>query len=133
MSARPELPRPMATAPKDGTDILLLTGDFGWVEGRWNAAVISHRAEIGSIPVPVDEIQGDWESDWQISAGVPGNDPKDSGSIAAARRSAGCPCRRHRNATAWTAMAAAGDRIMLMPAIMTIAPTSKAPFFVRPR
>jgi hypothetical protein len=70
--------RPIDTAPRDGTHILLRTADFGAVEGWWETSVTNfYKSQEGWASYDPENMQGDWVSDWQISAGVPGNDPND--------------------------------------------------------
>jgi hypothetical protein len=58
-------------APKDGTHILLLTSDFGAVEGWWDGSVTNfYKSQKGWASYDPDNAQGDWVSIWRV-----GDDP----------------------------------------------------------
>jgi hypothetical protein len=62
--------KPMGIAPKDGSPILLLTADFGVVEGRWDASVPNfYKSQKGWASYDPANAQGDWVSDWRIGDG----------------------------------------------------------------
>lgn len=57
------------TAPTDGTKILLLTSDFGAVEGWWDTKVENYyKSRKGSASYDPDNAHGDWTSHWQVGA-----------------------------------------------------------------
>lgn len=59
--------RDIESAPRDGTRILLLTGDFGVVEGWWEMAVPNfYKTMEGSASYDHASAQGDWVSEWTI-------------------------------------------------------------------
>lgn len=63
--------RPMDTAPRDGTRILLLTGDFEAVTGWWDGEVENfYKSCKGSASYEPDPAhrKGDWVSDWVIGS-----------------------------------------------------------------
>lgn len=63
--------RPIETAPKDGTNILLLTSDFGAVEGWWDKNETNfYKSQKGWASYDPDNQQGDWVSNWR----TPGDD-----------------------------------------------------------
>lgn len=65
MSARSWLP--LDGAPKDGTRILLLTSDFGAVEGYWDASVTNfYKSQVGWDSYDPENAQGDWVSEWRM-------------------------------------------------------------------
>ena len=62
--------RPIDTAPRDGTPVLLLTSDFGAVEGFWNGSVSNfYKSQVGWASYDPDNMQGDWVSEWRIDPG----------------------------------------------------------------
>jgi len=57
----------MKTAPKDGTHIILLTADFGAVEGWWDGTVENfYKSWKGAASYDPDHLMGDWVSQWNI-------------------------------------------------------------------
>lgn len=59
--------RAMDAAPRDGTHILLLTSDFGVVEGWWSDEVQNfYKSQVGWASYDPENAQGDWVSDWRI-------------------------------------------------------------------
>lgn len=59
--------RPIDDAPRDGTHILLLTGDFGVVEGFWSdAAENFYKSQKGWASYDPENTTGDWVSYWTI-------------------------------------------------------------------
>lgn len=61
--------QPIETAPKDGTRILLLTSDFGAVEGWWDSRVTNfYKSQKGWASYDPKNARGDWVSDWHIGA-----------------------------------------------------------------
>lgn len=59
--------RRMESAPRDGTDILILTHDWGIVQGRWDGEVRDFYDELANREGPL----GAWVSDWRT-----GGDPE---------------------------------------------------------
>jgi len=63
--------RPIKTAPKDGISILLLTSDFGAVEGCWDIDETNfYKSQEGWASYDPDNAQGEWVSHWQIGDGA---------------------------------------------------------------
>ena len=64
----------LETAPKDGTHVLLLTHDFGVVEGYWDTLAINfYKSQKGWASYDPDNMLGEWVSyPWTV-----GNDPKE--------------------------------------------------------
>ena len=63
-------PNRMDTAPRDGTPILVLTHDFGWVEAWWDKTVQNfYKSQKDFASYDPENAQGDWVSDWQIGDG----------------------------------------------------------------
>jgi hypothetical protein len=61
---------PMDTAPRDGTHILVLTHDFGWVEAWWDESVTNfHKSQPGFASYDPENMQGDWVSEFQVGDG----------------------------------------------------------------
>lgn len=52
-------PRPIHTAPRDGTLLLLRTSDFGWVEGFWDDTVEPYYDNVNREHAPA-ATKGDW-------------------------------------------------------------------------
>ncbi|PZU10052.1 hypothetical protein [Sphingomonas sp.] len=51
------------TAPRDGTRILLLTSDFGAIEGCWDVRVPNfYKSQAGWGSYDPDNAEGDWTS-----------------------------------------------------------------------
>lgn len=62
----------MDTAPKTGEHILILTGDFGIVEGWWDETVTNYYAsQEGWACYDPENMQGDWVTEWHLGQ----NDP----------------------------------------------------------
>lgn len=58
----------MDSAPRDGTRILIKTGDFGIVEGWWDVAATNfYASQEGWASYDPDNMQGDWVSDWPMN------------------------------------------------------------------
>ena len=61
--------RSIITAPRNGTRILLLTSDFGAVEGWWNKDVANfYKSQRGWASYDPENATGDWVSNWRIGA-----------------------------------------------------------------
>jgi hypothetical protein len=59
--------RRISTAPRDGTHVLLLTSDFGAVEGWWNANIPNfYKSQEGWASYDPENAQGDWVSEWSV-------------------------------------------------------------------
>lgn len=59
--------QPIDTAPKDGTHVILLTADFGAVEGWWEVSVTNfYKSQVGWASFDPDNMQGDWVSEWML-------------------------------------------------------------------
>jgi len=57
----------MDTAPKDGRWVLVLTGDFGIVQARWDATATNfYKSQEGWASYDPENAQGEWVSYWQI-------------------------------------------------------------------
>lgn len=62
--------RKMDSAPRTGEHILLLTSDFGIVEGWWDASVTNfYASQEGWACYDPENMQGDWVSEWYLSQG----------------------------------------------------------------
>lgn len=63
--------QPIESAPKDGTHILLLSSDFGAVEGWWDEDETNfYKSQEGWASYDADDMKGDWISHWQIGCGT---------------------------------------------------------------
>lgn len=57
----------METAPKDGTHILLLTADFGVVQGYWDSSLTNfYKSQEGWASYDPQHMEGDWTSVWEL-------------------------------------------------------------------
>jgi hypothetical protein len=59
--------RKMDSAPKTGERILILTSDFGILEGWWDAAAANfYKSQEGWASHDPENAQGDWVSEWAL-------------------------------------------------------------------
>lgn len=59
--------RSMTTAPRDGTEILLLTADFGVVQGWWDEGETNfYKSQNGWASYDPENQLGEWVSEWII-------------------------------------------------------------------
>lgn len=57
--------QPMDTAPTDGTDIWILTSDFGWVEGHWCAETEDfYKSQKGWASYDPENSMGTWVTNY---------------------------------------------------------------------
>lgn len=63
----PKVPTP-GVAPFDGNNVLLLTSDFGAVEGWWDDRVTNfYRSQAGWASYDPYRFVGDWVSWWNVA------------------------------------------------------------------
>lgn len=62
--------RDLDCAPLDGTPVILLTSDFGAIEGWWEVTVPNfYKSQKGWASYDPDNAQGDWVSEWKVGDG----------------------------------------------------------------